>query len=95
MTGRYGLMDIRRHRAEIDNAKRDSAWVRWVISGCQGELRIRIGNVVHQDGKVGLPRTACGVRWVPETTAPVTFPIGKPVEDPVNCMTCLVRMAEP
>lgn len=93
MTGRYGLEAIRRHREEIDASRqRDEA--RRLLSACRGELRVRIHGVVHgHDGKAGLPRTACGVRWVPGTC--VAFPHGEPTEVDVDCMSCLVRMAAP
>lgn len=98
MTGRhrpYGLEDIHRHRLEIDVAYADSKHddARRLLAACCGELRIRIGDVVHgYDGiKVGLPRTACGVRWVPGVSD--AFPRGVPTEVEVDCMSCLIRMA--
>lgn len=96
MTHRYNLKDIRHHHAEVDAAK---VWpvdddTRRLLAACRGELRARIRDVVHgHDGKAGLPRTACGVRWVPGASD--AFPRGEPTEDEVDCMTCLVRMAEP
>jgi hypothetical protein len=93
MRGRYGLEDVRRHRAEIDDAKQDDG-ARRLLAACRGELRARIRDVVHgHDGKAGLPRTACGVRWVPGNSG--VFPQGVPTEDEVDCMSCLVRMAAP
>lgn len=88
MTGRYRLLDIRRHWLEIDAAEYDDD--RRLLAACRGELRARIGDVVHgHDGKAGLPRTACGVRWVPGTST--SFPRGVPTDDEVDCMSCLVK----
>lgn len=84
MTGPYSLEDIRRHRGEIDDDRR-------LLAASRGELRVRIIDVVHgHDGKAGLPRTACGLWWVP--TASMSFPCGVPTDDEVDCMSCLVRM---
>lgn len=93
MTGRYGIEGIRNHRLEIDAAKRDDN-ARHLLAACRGELRVWILGIVHgHDGKAGLPRTACGVRWVPGASD--AFPRGAPTEDKVDCMSCLVRMAGP
>lgn len=90
MKGRYGLADIRSHRAEIDASKLDDD-ARRLLAACRGDRHARIGDVVHgHDGKTGLPRTACGVRWVPGVSD--AFPQGVPTEDEVDCMSCLVRM---
>lgn len=95
MKGRYGLEDVRRHRAEIDASKLDDG-ARRLLAACRGDLHARIGDVVHgHDGKTGLPRTACGVRWIPSHRDGVLFPQGVPTEDPVDCMSCLVRMVAP
>lgn len=89
MTSRYGLESIRQHRIEIDTAKRDDdAWR--LLVAYRGELRVWILGIVHgHDGKAGLPRTACGIRWVPGYSD--RFPQGEPVEDEVDCMSCLVK----
>lgn len=95
MTGKYGLEGIRRHRAAIDIAKRDDQ-ARRMLAACRGVLRVRIDDVVHgHGGRAGLPRTACGIRWIPVHRDGILFPQGDPVEDPVDCMTCLVRMVSP
>lgn len=80
-TGRYGIEGIRRHRLEIDAAKHDDD-ARRLLAACRGELRARIGDVVHVGhGKAGLPRTACGDAG----------PAMNPSE--IDCMGCLVNTA--
>ncbi len=67
---------------------------RSLLAACRGDLRVRIGEVTHDnDGKGGLPRTLCGIRWIPNVMVPPTFPQGVPTEDAVDCMTCLVAFA--
>ncbi len=84
MEDRYGLKEIRRHRLEVDATKH------LLAAYDRGELRARIGNIVHSpDGKTGLPCTACGVRWVPGASN--VFPQGVPTTDAVDCMSCLVK----
>lgn len=93
MKGQYGLKDIRNHRAETDANKLDDD-TRRLLAACRGDLHARIGDVVHgHDGRAGLPRTACGARWIPGTSE--SFPRGVPTEDGIDCMSCLVRMATP
>lgn len=84
------IADIRRHRLEIDAAKKDDSFRR-LLAACRGELRVWIRGIIHgNDGNRGLPRTACGIRWVPGVSD--TFPQGIPDEGTVDCMSCLVKM---
>ena len=71
------------HHAEIS----DADWYRIVVA--QDGWHVRLGTVVHgPDAAMILPRTACGVRWVPGASN--VFPQGVPTRDPVDCMACLV-----
>ena len=65
-----------------------------ILAACRGELRARVGMITHgHDGNTGLPRTLCGIRWIPHVMVPPTFPQGVPTEDEIDCMSCLVLEA--
>jgi hypothetical protein len=65
-----------------------------ILAAYRGDLQVRINEVIHgHDGKAGLPRTRCGIRWIAGVIVPQTFPRGVPTEDAVDCMTCLVLEA--
>ena len=91
MTRRATLQEIREQQRQL--AGLDPSYDR-ILLACQGKLRVRIGEVTHgHDGRTGLPRTLCGIRWVPNLMIPPTFPQGMPTEVEVDCMTCLVLEA--
>lgn len=83
------ITNQRRTFNEIRNWHHEDA--RRLLDACQGRLRTRIGAVTHgHDERASLPRTLCGIRWIPNVIVPPTFRQGVPTEDAVDCMTCLV-----
>lgn len=94
MTIKHDMEYIRCHRSEIDGCKLDDVSRRLLADYNKGNLRIRIGEIVHdRDNFIGLPRTACDIRWVPKASD--TFPQGIPTEEAVDCMSCLVNKTKP
>lgn len=58
-------------------------------------LTVRIGEVTHKaNSSTYLTYTPCNIRWVLEGTTERNFPRGILTENPIDCMTCLVKATE-